>query len=89
MNMYGTQFMSKSLTFVWCWLGSRLYHGVETDQGEMLEELSALIDAGKIKCHLTRRLQLNLEGIKEAHKILESGKAIGKVGLGLSEGGWA
>ncbi|KAB8252809.1 hypothetical protein BDV35DRAFT_375680 [Aspergillus flavus] len=89
MNMYGTQFMSKSLTFVWCWLGSRLYHGVETNQGEMLEELSALIDEGKIKCHLTRRLQLNLEGIKEAHRILESGKAIGKVGLGLSEGGWA
>ncbi|PIG83023.1 quinone oxidoreductase [Aspergillus arachidicola] len=87
-NMYGTQFMSKSLTFVWCWLGSKMYHGVETDQGEMLEELSALIDTGKIKCHLTRRLQLNLEGIKEAHRILESGKAIGKVGLGLSEGRW-
>ncbi|KAE8423473.1 hypothetical protein BDV36DRAFT_306007 [Aspergillus pseudocaelatus] len=88
MNMYGTQFMSKSLTFVWCWLGSRMYHGVKTDQWEMLEELSTFIDAGKIKCHLTRRLQLNLEGIKEAHRILESGKAIGKVGLGLCEGEW-
>ncbi|KAE8406547.1 hypothetical protein BDV37DRAFT_280823 [Aspergillus pseudonomiae] len=78
MNMYGTQFMSKSLTFVWCWLGSRMYHGVDTNQWKKLEELSALIDAGKIKCHLTRRLQLDLEGIKEAHRILESGKAIGK-----------
>ncbi|GAB1210693.1 hypothetical protein APSETT445_009489 [Aspergillus pseudonomiae] len=88
MNMYGTQFMSKSLAFVWCWLGSRMYHGLDTNQWKILEELSALIDAGKIKCHLTRRLQLDLEGIKEAHRILEAGKAIGKVGLGLSEGGW-
>ncbi|KAE8389654.1 hypothetical protein BDV23DRAFT_194313 [Aspergillus alliaceus] len=85
MSMYGTQFMSKSLTFVWCWLGSRLYHGVETNQGDMMEELSVLIDAGKIKCHLTKRLKLDLEGVKEAHRILESGKAIGKVALGVSE----
>ncbi|KAE8381968.1 chaperonin 10-like protein [Aspergillus bertholletiae] len=85
-NMYGTQFMSKSLTFVWCWLGSKSYHGVESDQGEMLEQLSALIDAGKIKCHLTRRLKLDLDGVKEAHRIVESGKAIGKVALGFSEG---
>jgi NADPH:quinone reductase-like Zn-dependent oxidoreductase len=53
----------------------------------MLEELAEYIDAGKIKCHLTRRLRLTAEGIKEAHRLIESGKMIGKVALGVSENG--
>ena len=87
-RFYGTQFMSKSLTFVWCWLGSKTYHGDQSESHhDMLEELADYIDAGKIKSHLTRRLRLTAEGIKEAHRLIMSGKMIGKVALGRSENG--
>ncbi len=87
-NFYGTQFLSKSLTFAWCWLGSKPYHGDQSEaHHEMLEELAEYIDAGKIKCHLTRRLRLTAEGIKEAHRMIESGTMVGKVALGRSENG--
>lgn len=87
-NFYGTQFLSKSLTFAWCWLGSKPYHGDQSEaHHEILEELAEYIDAGKIKCHLTRRLRLTAEGIKEAHRMIESGTMVGKVALGRSENG--
>ncbi|PYH75425.1 quinone oxidoreductase [Aspergillus uvarum CBS 121591] len=87
-KMYGTEFMSKSLTFVWCLLGTKPYHKVDVDSHHrILEELSELIDSGKIRCHLTKRLKLTLEGVRKGHELLESGGSIGKVGLGLDEAG--
>ncbi|RAK99562.1 zinc-binding alcohol dehydrogenase family protein [Aspergillus ibericus CBS 121593] len=87
-KMYGTAFMSKSLTFTWCLLGTKPYHQIDVESHHrILEELAALIDAGKIKCHLTKRLRLTLEGVKEGHEILQSGGSIGKVGLGVDEAG--
>lgn len=90
-DMYGTQFMSKSLTFVWCWLGSGAYHDYVNDDEEKhhewYEELANLIDDGIIKCHLTKRAKLTLENLKEAHRLIESGKAVGKMGLGVDEPG--
>jgi NADPH:quinone reductase-like Zn-dependent oxidoreductase len=87
-NFYGTQFLSKSLTFVWCWLGTKRYHGDFSEaHHDMFEELAEYIDAGKIKCHLTQRLRLTAGGIKEAHRLIQSGKMIGKVALGISEDG--
>lgn len=90
-DMYGTQFMSKSLTFSWCWLGTGGYHGYRNDRvekhHEWFEEMARLVDEGVIKCHLTRRMGLTVEGLREAHRVLEGGKAVGKVGLGLDEPG--
>jgi zinc-binding alcohol dehydrogenase family protein len=90
-DMYGTQFMSKSLTFVWCWLGSGAYHGYVNDDQEKhhewYEELAQLVDDGALKCHLTKRAKLTLENVKEAHRLIESGKAVGKMGLGVDEPG--
>lgn len=87
-KFYGTQFLSKSLTFAWCWLGSKPYHGDQSEaHHDMLEELAIYIDAGKIKCHLTRRSRLTAEGIREAHRMIESGKMFGKVALGRLEEG--
>lgn len=87
-KFYGTQFMSKSLTFAWCWLGSKPYHGDQSEaHHNMLEKLAKNIDAGKINCHLTWRSRLTAEGIREAHRIIESGKMFGKVALGRSEKG--
>ncbi len=87
-KFYGTQFLSKSLTFAWCWLGTKPYHGDKSEaHHDMLEELAEYIDAGKIKCHITQRLRLTAEGIKEAHRMIVSGRMMGKVALGTSEKG--
>jgi NADPH:quinone reductase-like Zn-dependent oxidoreductase len=90
-DMYGTQFMSKSLTFVWCWLGSGAYHHYVNDDQEKhhewYEELASLIEDGLIRCHLTKRAKLTLENLKEAHRLIESGKSVGKMGLGVDEPG--
>ncbi|KAL7623908.1 hypothetical protein AAE478_005465 [Parahypoxylon ruwenzoriense] len=90
-DMYGSQFMSKSLTFVWCWLGTGPYHHYEDDKQEKhhewYEEAGRLLDQGTIKCHLTLRLRLTAEGIREAHRKMEEGRMIGKLALGVDEPG--
>ncbi|KAK2057700.1 quinone oxidoreductase [Colletotrichum caudatum] len=98
-DMYGSKFMSKSLTFSWCWLGTepfyRHYTSMASTAGwsypemhhEWLTELAKLIDEGVVKPHLTRRAKLTLEGIKEAHRFIESGTAIGKMALGVDDEG--
>ncbi|KAI1260979.1 quinone oxidoreductase [Xylariaceae sp. FL1019] len=90
-DMYGSQFMSKSLTFVWAWIGTGPYHHYQHDKQEKhhewYEELSRLLDEGAIKCHLKQRLRLTAEGIREAHRRVEAGKAVGKIALGVDEPG--
>lgn len=90
-DMYGTQFMSKSLAFVWCWLCSGAYHGYVNDEQEKhhdwFEELARMLGDGTLKCHLTKRLNLTLEGIREAHRDIEAGRTVGKIGLGVDEPG--
>lgn len=51
-------------------------------QGEILNEVAVLLDAGKIKSTATETLGLiNAENIRRAHVTLESGKARGKIVL--------
>ncbi|SDA35904.1 zinc-binding alcohol dehydrogenase family protein [Sphingomonas sp. NFR15] len=48
-------------------------------QHDMLEEISDMLDAGELKSTLVQRLSpINAEAIAEAHRVAESGKAIGK-----------
>jgi NADPH:quinone reductase-like Zn-dependent oxidoreductase len=94
-EMYGTEFMAKSLTYCWELLSTKARYPDALRQpgahvrphGELLAELAQLVDEGRIKCHLTRRLRLTLNGLREAHELVESGKSIGKVGLGTDEPG--
>lgn len=87
-NFYGTQFLSKSLTFAWVWLGSRGYHSYDVEsQHWVMGKLSKFIDEGKIHCHLTKRLRLTRDGLVEAHELIESKKTIGKIALGVDEEG--
>ena len=82
--MYGTEFMAKSMTFVWALLGTKPYYRVEPEShGKILKELASLVDHGEIQCHMTQKLQFNRDGIRRAHEIIEEGKAIGKVALGM------
>lgn len=97
--MYDSKFMSKPLTFSWCWLGTepfyRHYTALAGTGGwsypekhhKWLTELTELLNNGIVKPHLTRRLKLTLEGIKEAHRMIESGTTIGKIGLGVDDDG--
>ncbi|TKA75528.1 hypothetical protein B0A55_03529 [Friedmanniomyces simplex] len=89
--MYGTEFMAKSLTFIWELLGTKPYYQVQMDShGKILKQLAEWIDDGTIKCHLKQTLPLTLEGVRKGHELLEASGAMGKVGLsvdaeGLSE----
>jgi zinc-binding alcohol dehydrogenase family protein len=52
------------------------------EQGRILNELAALVDAGKIQCTMQANLgTINAENMKKAHAIVESGKTIGKIVL--------
>lgn len=82
MPMYGTEFMAKSLTFVWALLGTKPYYGVQPEShGKILERLKELLDNDEVKCHNTQKLKVDEEGVRKAHEIIEGGKAIGKVSL--------
>jgi len=51
-------------------------------QGELLAEVAALADAGRIRSTLTTELgTINAANLRKAHALVESGKAIGKVVL--------
>jgi NADPH:quinone reductase len=52
------------------------------EQGRILNEASALVDAGKLRTTLTERLSpINAANLRHVHALLESGKARGKTVL--------
>lgn len=87
-SLYGTDFMSKSLTFSWDWLGSAAYHNTNLESyPRMFKALAGWMDEGKLVSTLGKRYKLTLEGLREAHRQIESGTTVGKVGLGVDEPG--
>lgn len=93
MKMYGTECMAKSLTYTWALLGTKPYYGVDLESHRrILTQLACLVDEKKIKCHLKKRLPLDLNGVREAHKLIEAGGSIGKIGLSVDvegAGAWS
>ena len=88
MQMYGTAFMAKSLCYVSELLGTKPYYGVDVEShGRNLRELARLVDKEEIKCHLQKRLRLDLERLRKEHEIIEGGQSIGKEGLGVNVDG--
>jgi NADPH2:quinone reductase len=52
------------------------------EQHKLLNEVSAMVDAGKVKTTMTQNYgAINAANLKKAHALIESGKAIGKVVL--------
>lgn len=52
------------------------------EQGKILDDVSRLVDEGRLETTLTQRLSpINAENLKIAHALLESGAAIGKIVL--------
>jgi NADPH:quinone reductase len=77
-------FKRKSVSLHWELMFTRsLYQTPDMDaQGKLLDEISALIDAGRIRTTVTEVLQpINAQNLKAAHAVLESGKARGKIVL--------
>ena len=77
-------FKQKSVSIHWEFMFTRpLFRTADiARQGQILNEVSALLDAGKIKSTATETLgAICAENLKRAHRILESGKARGKLVL--------
>lgn len=80
--------MAKSLSYIWCLIGTKPVYGIQVESHHaILEALASLVDEGKIKTHLKKRLRITADGLREAHTIIESGGSIGKVALGVDEQG--
>ncbi|MEV7794252.1 zinc-binding alcohol dehydrogenase family protein [Streptomyces sp. NPDC087512] len=73
---------SKSISFHWEFMFTRSLHQTAdlAEQGRILNRISRLVDAGILTTTATTDLgKINAEHMREAHRILESGKAIGKI----------
>ena len=84
LSRYGTEWLAKSLTFVWALIGTKPYYHVDEDShGKILKELAEMIDNGSIKCHHQQTLPLTLDGLRKAHEQVEASGVMGKIGLSV------
>lgn len=75
----------KSITFSWEFMFTRPMFETEDiiEQHNLLTKVAELLDSGVIKQTVTKKLTpLNAENLREAHKLIESGRMIGKVVVG-------
>lgn len=79
--------MSKALVtrkrFYWHWefMFARPRHGYDLQaQHELLTRIAELVDAGRIRTTLAQTLTpINAATLREAHRIVETGHALGKI----------
>ena len=79
-----TQFKRKSVSVHWELMFTRSIFGTAdiSEQGQLLAEVTRLVDAGKLRTTLTERLSpINATNLKVAHALIESGAMRGKVVL--------
>ena len=83
-------FKQKSVSVHWEYMFTRSMFGTADiqAQGALLEEVSRLVDEGTLRTTLSRRMgPIDAATLKEAHRLLESGTALGKlVAEGFSNG---
>ena len=75
---------SKSATFAWEFMFTRSMYQMPdmAKQGDILNDVSTLIDAKKLRTTLTETLSpINAANLRKAHAQLESGRSIGKLVL--------
>ena len=75
---------TKSLSLHWelMFTRSRFETPDMDEQGKLLAEVAALVDAGKVRTTLNAHLgTINAANLKKAHALIESGKSLGKVVL--------
>ena len=74
----------KSATFAWEFMFTRSMFQTPdmAEQGRLLNEVAVLVDAGKVRSTVTKRLTpINAENLREAHRQLEGLGVIGKIVL--------
>ncbi len=77
-------FMRKSVSIHWELMFTRPIFGTAdmTAQGELLKEVSRLVDAGTLRTTMTERMTpIDAANLRRAHKTSESGTAKGKIVL--------
>lgn len=77
-------FFSKSITFVWEMMFTKSMYETEDmqSQHDLLNRVAVLIDQGVLRTTISENLGiLNITNLVKAHRLLESGTAIGKVVL--------
>ncbi|MEO1067718.1 MAG: zinc-binding alcohol dehydrogenase family protein [Cyanobacteria bacterium J06638_6] len=75
---------NKSATFAWEFMFTRSMYQTSdmADQGNLLDEVAALVDAGKLRTTLGQTLlPINAANLRQAHAQVESGRTIGKLVL--------
>ncbi|CAK4031035.1 Zinc-type alcohol dehydrogenase [Lecanosticta acicola] len=86
--MYGTEWMAKSLTYIWEVIGTKPLYGVDVESHrQLLIELAAYVGDGTIQCHHTETLPLTLDGVRRAHEMVEASGVKGKLGLSVDAEG--
>jgi NADPH:quinone reductase len=87
-NVAGTldlnKFKPKSISLHWEFMFTRARYQTADmgEQGRLLSEVAALVDAGSIRTTMRQNLGvINAANLKRAHAIVESGAAIGKIVL--------
>jgi zinc-binding alcohol dehydrogenase family protein len=73
---------SKSITWHWELMFTRPLHGTPdlVQQHHLLDEVAALVDAGRVRPTTTRVLSpISASTLREAHALVESGRTVGKV----------
>jgi NADPH2:quinone reductase len=72
----------KAITFHWEYMFARpLYQTLDmVEQHELLDRVAEMIDEGTIQTTLTQELgPINAETLREAHRLVEAGRMVGKV----------
>ncbi|MGB3136253.1 MAG: zinc-binding alcohol dehydrogenase family protein [Nodosilinea sp.] len=75
---------NKSATFAWEFMFTRsMYQTADmAEQGHLLDEVAALVDAGSLRTTLGQTLlPINAANLRQAHAQIESGRTIGKLVL--------
>ncbi len=75
---------NKSVSVHWEFMFTRPVEGTPdiSEQAQLLNETARLVDVGKLHTTLTRRLgTINAANLREAHRLLEEGRMVGKLAL--------
>ncbi|RJK94805.1 zinc-binding alcohol dehydrogenase family protein [Vallicoccus soli] len=73
---------AKSIAWHWELMFTRAMFGTPdmAEQGRVLGEAAALVDAGRLRTTLTTAIDdFSAAGLREAHRLLETGRTVGKV----------
>lgn len=73
---------AKSITWHWELMFTRSLFGTPdlAEQARILQETAALVDAGRVRTTLTTAIDdFSAAGLREAHRLVETGRTVGKV----------